>query len=113
MCYNPREFAPLGIWSLRAFDPGIFRSVTRPEYGALAERNERPGEERMADSADEDLMNELKATVGKWLALDRDKQIEVWNAVGFDLFLGFAKLNMALLDRVGEMERRLGELEKG
>ena len=57
-------------------------------------------------------MNELRATVGKWLALDRDKQIEVWNTVGFDLFLGFAKLSIALLDRVEQMDRRLQELEK-
>ena len=66
----------------------------------------------MADSADWDLMNELRVTVGKWLALDRDKQIEVWNTVGFDLFLGFARLNMVLLDRVEQLDKRLQELEK-
>ncbi len=67
----------------------------------------------MADSADGNLMNELRATIERWMALDRDKQIEVWNTVGFDLFLGFAKLTMALLDRAEEIDKRLQELEKG
>ncbi len=66
----------------------------------------------MTEPTDGNLMNELRATLGKWLALDRDKQIEVWNTVGFDLFLGVAKLNMTLLDRVEEMDKRLQALEQ-
>ncbi len=64
----------------------------------------------MSDSRDGDHTLELRETLVRWLALDRSQQTEVWDNVGFDLFLGTVKLNIALLDRMQEVEKRLEEL---
>ncbi len=64
----------------------------------------------MADSRDGDHTTVLRETLVKWLALDRNQQTEVWDNVGFDLFLGTVQLSIALLDRMQEVEKRLEEL---
>ena len=65
----------------------------------------------MAESRDGGDVTALRETVGKWLALDREQQVEVWQNVGFDLFLGIAKLSIFLSRQAEDQEKRLAELE--
>lgn len=65
----------------------------------------------MNDSGNGDVTAALKDTIGKWLALERNQQEEVWGQVSFDLFVGLARLSMATLSKVEEMERRLEEMK--
>ena len=65
----------------------------------------------MVESRDGGDLNALKETIGKWLALERTQQEEVWRNVGFDLMLGIAKLSMAVLGLVESQEKRLVQLE--
>ena len=67
--------------------------------------------EGMAESRDGGDATVLRETIGKWLALDRDQQMEVWQNVGFDLFLGVAKLSVFLSKQAEDQERRLEQLE--
>jgi hypothetical protein len=67
--------------------------------------------EGMDESRDGGDVTALKETIGRWLTLDREQQMEVWQNVGFDLFLAIAKLADVLSKQVEEQDRRLAELE--
>ncbi len=66
----------------------------------------------MDESGNGDVTAVLKETIGKWLALERTQQEEVWGQVGFDLFVGVARISMIALNRVEELENRIYEIEQ-